>query len=262
MDINHTFIILAYKESPYLEDCIKSVLKQNIKSEVFISTSTPNEFIDTLAKKYRLELIVNNKSGLANDFNFALSLAHTRLVTLAHQDDIYYESYSENLLNAYRKNNKALILFTDYDELRDKIITRCNLNLFIKKVLLFILRFSLLNSIIFFKRLSISFGSSISCPTVCYVVDKIKPPLFDKNYRVSLDYKAWETLSRKEGSFIYIPKHLMAHRIHKQSMTSKYIELSVRQKEDIQVLNKFWPKSIANLILYFYKFSEKSNQLK
>ena len=30
----HTFVVLAYKESAYLEECIKSVLNQEYKSEV------------------------------------------------------------------------------------------------------------------------------------------------------------------------------------------------------------------------------------
>ena len=49
MKIIHTFVILAYKESDDLEDCIKSVLKQSVKSNVVIATSTPNDFITDLA---------------------------------------------------------------------------------------------------------------------------------------------------------------------------------------------------------------------
>ena len=41
----HTFVVLAYKESIYLETCIKSVLNQKYKSDVVIATSTPNDFI-------------------------------------------------------------------------------------------------------------------------------------------------------------------------------------------------------------------------
>ena len=48
----HTFVVLAYKESQYLENCIKSVINQKYKSEVVIATSTPNKFIESLAKKY------------------------------------------------------------------------------------------------------------------------------------------------------------------------------------------------------------------
>ena len=54
MKKNHTFAILAYKESQFLEECIKSVMKQRDNSEVVIMTQTPNDFISKLAKKYHL----------------------------------------------------------------------------------------------------------------------------------------------------------------------------------------------------------------
>lgn len=47
----HTFVVLAYKESKYLEECIKSVLNQKYRSEVVIATSTPNKFIDKIAEE-------------------------------------------------------------------------------------------------------------------------------------------------------------------------------------------------------------------
>ena len=45
MDSLHTFVVLAYKESRYLEECIKSVLNQSYKSKVVIATTTDNKFI-------------------------------------------------------------------------------------------------------------------------------------------------------------------------------------------------------------------------
>lgn len=55
MKKNHTFAILAYKESQYLEECIKSVMKQKDNSKVVIMTQTPNEFISKLAKNIILK---------------------------------------------------------------------------------------------------------------------------------------------------------------------------------------------------------------
>ena len=66
----HTFVVLAYKESEYLEECIKSVLNQKYKSKVLIATSTPNKFINNIAKKYSLDVIENNGAkGIGNDFD-------------------------------------------------------------------------------------------------------------------------------------------------------------------------------------------------
>ena len=43
--MNHTFVILAYNISDDLEECIKSVINQSVKSNIVIATSTPNDYI-------------------------------------------------------------------------------------------------------------------------------------------------------------------------------------------------------------------------
>ena len=43
--MNHTFIVLAHGESPFLEECIISLKNQSLKSDIVVSTSTPNGFI-------------------------------------------------------------------------------------------------------------------------------------------------------------------------------------------------------------------------
>ena len=49
--MKHTFVICAYKESKYLEDCIRSLKAQEVKSYIKIATSTPNEYIYSIANK-------------------------------------------------------------------------------------------------------------------------------------------------------------------------------------------------------------------
>ena len=51
----HTFVICAYGESPYLQACIQSCVNQTSvnaqESKIILYTSTPNTLIDQLAKK-------------------------------------------------------------------------------------------------------------------------------------------------------------------------------------------------------------------
>ena len=59
--MKHTFVICAYKESEFLEECILSLKKQSIKSEILIATSTPNKYIEsrfllTMGKKELLRI--------------------------------------------------------------------------------------------------------------------------------------------------------------------------------------------------------------
>ena len=55
---NHTFAICAYKESPFLEECIQSLLGQTIPSTIIIVTSTDNAYIQNMAEKSHLELFI------------------------------------------------------------------------------------------------------------------------------------------------------------------------------------------------------------
>lgn len=258
----HTFVVCAYKESEYLEACVRSVLNQTYRSNVVISTGTPNDYIKKIAEKYHLELYVNEgKSSLANDWNFALNCVETELITLAHQDDIYEADYSMNIWKAYNKSQDPIIIFTDYNEIRGQITVENNQLLTIKRILLYPLRCSKLWKSIFVRRRILSFGSAICCPAVTMVKKNISIPLFEDNMKSNIDWQAWELLSRKKGSFVYISDPLMKHRIHKESTTSELLENSERKKEDLIVFRKFWPAPIASLIEKVYQKSEKSNSL-
>ena len=264
MENLHTFVVLAYKESQYLEECILSVLHQAYKSKVIIATSTPNDYISDLANKYSLDIKVNPTpgKGIGYDFDYALSTASTKLATVAHQDDIYDYDYSLNMVNEYMKHTNALIIFPDYYEIRDNQIVRTNLNLKIKRLLLIPQRIGIGKSTKFIKRSAIAFGNAISCPSVCFVKPNIPfEDYFACNLLCDIDWYAWERLSRQKGSFVFINKQLMGHRIHSDSTTTEIIGESLRTKEDLILLRKFWPLTIAKLINSAYKKSEESNKI-
>ena len=110
----HTFAICAYRESPYLEECIQSVLHQTIPSNVILVTSTPCEYITNLCNKYNVTFYFNKgESGITQDWNFAYSKCNTPLLTIAHQDDVYFENYTETLEKLAKSAKKPLIFFTD-----------------------------------------------------------------------------------------------------------------------------------------------------
>lgn len=261
MKNNHTFVVLAYKESSKLEDCIKSVLNQSVKTNVVIATSTPNDFITKMAKKYKLKVMVNKEpKGIAYDFDFASNCVASNLVTIAHQDDIYDNTYAESVLKKYQKYPKSLILFTDYYEIKNGEKEYSNTNLKIKRVLLFPLRISPLSRFSFVKRWIIRWGNAICCPAVTFVQKNVPKEKFSCNFKCNVDWYAWEKLSRLKGNFSYIPKKLMGHRIHEESTTTSIIKDNIRTKEDLEMFQKFWPNFIAKQINKLYKNSEKGNE--
>ncbi len=112
---SHTFVICAYKESQYLEECIQSVLNQKVKTTVILATSTPNEHIESLCKKYGIEMFVNTgEHGMTQDWNFAVSMCKTPIVTIAHQDDVYFEDYTRILLERANEAKRPYKWDTEY----------------------------------------------------------------------------------------------------------------------------------------------------
>ncbi len=259
---DHTFVVCAYGESPYLRDCILSLMKQEQPSRIIVSTSTPNKHIDRTASRFNVPVIINDgEPSISHDWNCAIDHAQTPLVTIAHQDDVYSPNYTLEMLRSVNRSRDSLIFFSNYGELRNGEFVNENSVLKVKRVLLN--KFARLgySASTRDKRDILKFGSAICCPSVTYNMDTLKAPLFSSSMKCDLDWEAWERLSRLEGSFVYSPEILMHHRIHGGSETTALIEDNTRSNEDLEMLNKFWPQSVARAIFLFYSFSMNSNAL-
>ena len=261
---NHSFAVMAYKESPYLSGCLDSLINQTVRSEIFITTSTPSLYIDEIAKKYGIKVFVTSSGkGIAHDWNFSLGSAKTKYVTLAHQDDIYVSTYTEECLNASEKFADTLICYTAYSELvNDESERSSTLMLNAKKVLRFIfMPFKKNIKSKSWKRFSQAFGTPIPCPTVLYNKEMLPGFGFSEKYKISLDWDAWLRMSAMPGRFVYVPKVLVKHRIHPGSATTEGIKANVRQREDFEIYSRIWPKFIARILSKFYAGSYKSNEI-
>ncbi len=259
---DHTFAVCAYKDSPFLRECLDSVTSQSLKTNVIMATSTPTETMRQLADEYRVRLYVRDgEPGIADDWNYAVSCAGTSLVTIAHQDDTYESAYAEEALKAINSVKKPLIYFTNYGEIRNGVNVDSNRLLEIKRRLLFLLNDGRFSGSKFVRRRILSLGSSISCPSVTLALSNLwKLPVFTNEFKCDLDWATWERASRLQGDFYYNTKILMHHRIHVESETTALIEDSTRTKEDYAMLRRFWPAPIAQFINSFYKSSQKSNE--
>ena len=255
---NHTFVVTAYKESKYLEECIKSLKNQTVKSNIIMSTSTPNEYINKLAEKYGIELYINER-GIGQDWNYGISNVKTDYVTVAHQDDIYKENYLEQIVNYLEKGKDFVIAFTDYREIKNGEEIPLTKNLKIKKILLFPLRFFKKSK--FIKRRVLSLGSPICCPSVTVNKKITGENPYKTELKCDLDWDTWDKMTKYKASFLYIPKELMCHRIHEESETSNLIENNIRLEEDLLMLKRYWPNPIAKFIMKFYKKAVKTNEM-
>jgi len=260
----HTFVVCAYKKSPYLKKCLMSLKNQNIKSNILIATSTPNDYITQLATEFDIPLYVNeSEPGIASDWNFAYGKADTELVTIAHQDDIYDEGYLENILKAINSVKSPILAHTAYYEIRDNKRVYSNRLLKIKKLMLLPLIPRFTWNSVFLRRRSLSLGCAICCPSVTYVKARFPEKPFEVGCKAALDWQAWERYSKLKGAFCYISKPIMGHRVHEESETSNVIgEDNGRTPEDYEMYRKFWPRWIANILIKFYEKGQDSNNLR
>ena len=259
----HTFVVCAYGNSEYLQECLESLLTQKLRSRVYISAAVESDFLYRIAEKYHVPLFLRNgEADLAEDWNFALSLVKTPLVTLAHQDDVYLADYSRGILEGYRMSRRLgqdpIILFTDYEELRERErVTDSNL-LKVKHLLLAPLKRPELWSSRFVRRRILSMGSAICCPAVTLCRERLQGPLFHGNMQSNIDWQAWEELSRLDGAFVYWARPLMLHRLHEESTTNRLLRNAERRNEDLYMFRKFWPEDIAKIIERVYRLNESS----
>ena len=249
--INHTFAILAYKDSVFLDECVKSLLNQSVKSDIAIYTSTPSSYISNISKKYSIPLIINKKSyGIASDWSFAYNECKTQYVTLAHQDDIYMPEYAEQcFISATDGYHRDVIIFTDYEELVDETTVRWQTpSMFIKRLALapFFYQRHIGPSV--FKKMILYFGNPISCPSVMYNKSTIGHFEFCGDFLCSLDWDVWIRLIDIRGTYGYVNRRLMIHRIHKHAESIILTKSRVREEEERILLERIWPRPIARFL--------------
>ena len=246
----HTFAICAYKESRYLEECIKSILAQSVSTNCLIATSTPNKHIRSLAKKYKIPYNVRKgESDIQEDWNFAYDQAETELVTIAHQDDLYEPDYAKCILSSYDK--RVLMYNTDYVPYKDGVDT-LDSNSRIKRVLKTFTKHKTFARFRVFKVMSLAFGNSINCPSVTYNKKLLGDTVFTSDLKFGLDWDTFLKIARKKGISLYVPRKLVKYRIHDEATTKKFIVDNMRQEEDLIMFCKIWPKPIAKMIMKFY----------
>lgn len=260
--VSHMYAICAYKESPYLEACIRSLQKQTMGADIIICTSTPNSKIRQLAESYGIELFIRDgKSTIKDDWNFAYNCAKADFVTIAHQDDIYLPQYGENIykrLAMVRDTENVLICFTDYLPLKENTGTKKDINCRIRRMCRWPLGSSFLSDKKWAKKMTLRFGNSICCPTVTYNKALLGDSIFSSPYRFNIDWDTFLMLAGKKGRFLYIDKPLVEYRIHSGATSKAFIDNHMREIEDKKMFCRFWPRWVVKILMVFYKRAYKT----
>lgn len=275
MNTIHAFVICAFGKSPYLENCIRSLLRQTAPSEIYIATSTPSEHIRRLARKYGLPLWVRQgESGIREDWLFAWREGgkRKRLITIAHQDDCYCRDYAKTVLDMYERYPDMTLFCSDYVTLKTResrmadgtyypVQTRIcagDLVRLVKKLLRLPLRFRFYANRTWVKKSALIFGNSICCPSCTYNYSLIGDHMFDSGYSFALDWENLLSLAERPGRFVCVEEPLIAYRVHSGAATKKCIEDHRREADEASMFRRLWPDWMASLLMRFYKQSYKA----
>lgn len=258
----HSFAICAYNESPYLEKCVLSLLNQKYKeeSDVVMCTSTPNDYIKGIADKYNIPLIVNpDKGDIQSDWNFAYNYCESQYITLAHQDDVYDEKYTERLMKAINKYDDIVIFYSNYRALVTYENVECirnDINCRLRSILSFPMRIPFLQRSSWWKAATLRLGNSICCSCVTYNKERLgAKEAFKSELRYSLDWDTYLRLVSVRGRFYKDKKVLTFFRIHQKATSMLCIDNESREKEDYIMFCKMWPEFFVKFIMIFYKLA-------
>ena len=254
IELSHTFVICAYKESAFLEDCVRSLVGQTKKTKLIMTTSTPNEHIKDIAERYDIPLIVREgKSDIRDDWNFAYDHADTEWVTIAHQDDIYDSYYAEEMYEKIKGQSDAIAYVSDYLPIKHDQIGPRDVNSKIRRILRIPLRFNFLCGKRFVKRSVLSLGNSICCPAVTYNKKILGPSFFTCELKFNIDWDTFLKIANMNGKFLYTDKPLVYYRVYDGATSKDFIESHKREIDDIYMFRKFWPDWVVKIIMHFYK---------
>ncbi len=251
---NHTFAVCAYKESPYLETCVRSLIRQSVRTKIIMTTSTPCGHIQRIADKYGIPLYIREgRSDIRDDWNFAYNRADTDWVTVAHQDDIYAPDYVKEFLKTIQGYDSPTAFVSDYMPIKNGRKGPRDINSKIRRFLRKPLKYRVLAKKRFWKRAVLSLGNSICAPAVTYHKRVLGPSYFTSRLKFNIDWDTFYKLAGEHGSVAYMEKPLTFYRIHEGATSMEFIENHRREHEDMLMFEKFWPGWMVCLIMHYYK---------
>lgn len=255
---SHIFAVAAYGESPYLDGLLSSLKNQSLKSEIILCSSTDNSFLRELSGKYKIPLLIREgEPGLRDDWNFAYEEGRRRalLVTIAHQDDLYYPAYSSELRKAYEAYEDMSLFCCRYDTVNRDGRKITGISELVKRILRLKLRWRSRADRTSVKLSALRWGNGIGCPSCSYNSEICGSPLFQNDYHFIIDWDTLIRLARLPGRFICVEKPLMAYRVHEGAETMKQIESHNREREEELEFRALHGPIMARLIMYFYRRS-------
>ncbi|MBJ7281607.1 MAG: glycosyltransferase family 2 protein [Acidimicrobiia bacterium] len=245
-----TFAIPFYSGVPYLRRAIESVRAQSLEDWVCIVVDDAGAETDTEAAvasygDSRIRYVRNQSNlGLAGNWNQALRISDTPLVTLLHSDDELLPGYAEAVIATHMAHPNAVAVFT-----RASIIDTDS-----KPVFSFPDRIKRVIESLKGSEPSVSGeeglngllrGQYIFCPTLCYRASLLNPDPFQSRWRMVADLEFLASTLLHGGEFVGVPEELYAYRRHEESQTALLTATTERFDEEIEIYGELSTRAEA-----------------
>jgi len=245
-----TIAIPYFSGLGYLRSAIESVLSQTCTNwQCMIIDDCGGESAEALVRDFctdKLQYFNNGKTlGLSANWNRAIELAETPLLTIFHADDVMGEHYVQNTIDAFSRYpeisaaNCRAKLINDTGDSVNSVTHRTKS----------VLRPRCTGSDLLLrgdKGLgSITLADWIICPTLTYRTDIIKSMKFNNNLRFATDLEFISRLFFAEHSILSRNEFDYSYRIHKNSQTTKMKHDGLRFIEEWAVIS--WIGQVSKL---------------
>ena len=161
---------------------------------------------------------------------------NSELITIAHQDDIYDRNYTKEILNKYKKNKDATIIFTDnYEINNDRKVVKSK-KLFREKYYLYPLKHKFFQDKKYFKLRSVKKEKFICTSSITFIKKNNKEKIFPENLLYDNDWQGLIDLAKEKTKFVFLNKKLVGYRVSNKKICQKKIE------EDKEILSSLYSK--------------------
>jgi glycosyltransferase involved in cell wall biosynthesis len=241
MNVPITYAIPYYKGISFLENAIQSVINQdNPNWKMIVMDDRGGEDAESLVKSFsddRLTYVRNESTlGMSANWNKALSLVTTELVTILHADDELLPNYTDVVTALMVEHPEASAVHCRtviINEHGDRTLSLPDL---VKKII----RPRGKKNVVTSGEQglwSLAKGQWIFCPTMCYRQSLIPAGKFSNDWMMVLDLELMSRILLEGGNIIGSPVVAYRYRRHSNNQTVKLTNSNKRFEEEIKLLD-------------------------
>jgi glycosyltransferase involved in cell wall biosynthesis len=241
MNATITYAIPYYKGITYLENAIQSVVNQdNPNWKMIVMDDRGGEDAESLVKSFsdeRLTYVRNGSTlGMSANWNKALSLVTTELVTILHADDELLPNYTDVVTALMVEHPEATAVHCRTVIINEQGNRTLSLPDMVKKIV----RPRGKKNVVTYGELglwSLAKGQWIFCPTMCYRQSLIPSEKFSSDWMMVLDLELMSRILLDGGSIVGSPVVAYRYRRHSSNQTVKLTNSNKRFEEEIKLLD-------------------------